>query len=260
LSFLKDRVDTIRVYRSVNGNMTGLQEFYSMHGLEHFLQFDEAIKSESRLAVNCQENFSTKRLLPTNNSFMCCRDVEFSPMQATMDIVQCLESHEPVNDHNVSNSRKLNADGCDTILHQPPTNEKECEKRSLPSSFLSSTPSVRKVFSVDVDTLRTMNLEFLTKMGYNVGPSSQTLISKGSVNNSRPSTDSNRPIIWQVKEELPNSMLEISQRDRKSLNTAILAAMDRALEIAKNCCESTCLSDQLPADLDLLPVGTNSDK
>jgi hypothetical protein len=34
---MKDRLDTVRVYQSVNGDMTHLQDHYTIHGLEHLL-------------------------------------------------------------------------------------------------------------------------------------------------------------------------------------------------------------------------------
>lgn len=46
LDFMKERLDTIRVYRSVHGNMRYLQDHYTIRGLEHFVEMHEYLEMQ----------------------------------------------------------------------------------------------------------------------------------------------------------------------------------------------------------------------
>jgi hypothetical protein len=251
--------------------MTGLHDYYSTHGLEHLLNLNQPIKTEQNLhCYNVTSNYTnpllheylkTRSLLPSKHPALFSDDVVAPLKQATADMVQNITSQEQVNAKSLNDA---------SILHQSRTHgsfkdHKSNENLPLPVTLLSSTPSIRNLYSVDVDSLRKMNFEFLKSMGLNTKPNLQTLTSintakqvpsrlASSIPNTRRRED------MSVLPVLPNSLLSLCQRGGNNLNSTILEAMNHALEITSNCADPIGPldpSNHFPATLEILPVDSN---
>ena len=238
---MQDRIDTIRVYRSVNGNMSGLQEYYCTHGLEKFLALDGFIKAEemiTRRNISDLKSFSSSALT-ANIARRCFND----------DTATFPESNESGVLESTIEKRPTTISE-DSLSHASIINH---TKRVYPlGNAAVPTTMGKNAYSVDAKSLRQMNVEFLKSMTANAslhptkahtGPLlSHSLLNSSYCHESMPTATSF------------NMLLDFKNLRNADYNANVINVMNQALEIASACVEH--MNSSMPV-IELPSVGTS---
>lgn len=221
-SFLQDRIDNIRVYRSVHGNMAGLEDYYCTTGLEHFLAENGPIMlKQSQLSVISAVLMEQRRqkLLHQSDPESVSRLAGRLSSDAREQAQKRASAHLP------SSSKSL----LDASEHE----------RCMRSSFFSigkeilanpmrlvsvPLPSTKRpsnyLSPVDVTTLRQMNLKLLTSFHTKADSVLTNVISD---------KDAAASLMTLKGMSRTISLSKISQSD--NVNSSVLDAMNEALAI-----------------------------
>jgi hypothetical protein len=181
-AFLKDRVDTIRIYRSVNGDMSCLQDHYSARGLEPYLQSQQLVhfqlNQQRLIAAVLAEQMRQKQAghtdpaaLQQQVSKQTAEALKQALERASMDASDLAASDEDsVSD---TDSHQDSSFG-DDDSSSPTKNE----LIQVPQMFNVPMPDVvtppDRIFSVDVLSLHDMNLHLVEQMRAKVAAKTKT--------------------------------------------------------------------------------------
>lgn len=246
-SFLQDRIDTIRVYRSVNGNMSGLQDYYCTHGLEHFLAVGGPIEAEEKITrSNISGLNGLSSSLPTTNNARRVNNATDTFRKSNESGV--LENAIENGPATIAEDSMSHASTEKSILNIDHT------KRANPLGNAAVPTTMRQnVYSVDVKYLRQMNIEFLKSMTANAELRTNSLL---------PTKENTGPLLAHsllnssyCHESIQTAANFNTLLDFKNLRSAdyganVISVMNQALEITSACVEN--MNSSMPV-IELVP-------
>lgn len=198
-TFLQDRIDTIRVYQSVNGNMSGLQDFYCITGLENFLQTDQLLrlqyKQKRLISEILLEQLRQKYLIAKNPDTLkdiaqrFTLDAQYEALQRASSTTNIYNNHVV---HKVYDRCQYTTQNDQTALN------------SMVGNRGTNDITRRKIYPVDMISLRQLNAHLL-----------ETTKSRNAILSSN----------FASKQHGPN------QVENKGMHPTVIAAMDHALAI-----------------------------
>jgi hypothetical protein len=251
-SFLKDRLDTIRVYRSVNGNMSGLQDYYCTTGLEHFLHLNHPLtlkriqKQKTSAVVTLhlrqkllqQNDPESLRQLATHLSLEARQQAQ--KRADSSSYVSTTGSIDGKSQADVDEEHLLTGDG--TGYSHTGNLAKPMHPFSHPIPTMKA--SCGKFFPVDVRSLREMNSQLLETLRSKAERTTNSDVGKDTV-----SSSATLNTIFRGSEQW-ESLNFLSADRRDSFSTAyrpssstVLEAMNCALAITNVCSDPVSAAD-----------------
>jgi len=172
-AFFKDRIDTIRVYRSVKGNMAGLTSHYSVRGLEPFLEYHKHIALQRQ-----QRTLVTAVLAEQHRQKLMGGPRDPAPIQALVSRLAATARQEALDraaldvvkthDDSDGNSSDEDSDDDDDDVDDSDggSHHEEDAKYSSKQASTASLASISSArpFAVNMTELRNMNLRLLHEM------------------------------------------------------------------------------------------------
>lgn len=246
---MQDRIDTIRVYHSVKGNMSGLHDYYCIHGLESFLAIDQPMKVGLRLRRNSTSvgtgHFTRDLSHPTKLSSSRCTSL------FTFSNAICLNnakstSRKP-NESRISEKQTENVLAAvdeDSISHASVDEDPYGNNVSLPSTIQ------KRIHSVDVKSLRMLNMKLLKSMCSDADLSTKSMLSteaeaelstRNSLLNIRYGSLEGGE--RQTKLLQSNTELDFSPLVNSDYKATMINVMNRALEITSACVDPMTFHD-----------------
>lgn len=245
---MQDRINTIRVYRSVNGNMSGLDDYYCIHGLEHFLAVNQPLKTEQRFRLSGTsartDQPGQELSYPTSLSSSKCTEwltVNNAPfLDNAMATLQ--KSNEfGIPDHAfkkisvVDNDDLRSYSSTEKIVDNVDNKNTPVDRRG--DVRLTSTMR-KKIDFVDVKSLRKMNMELLKSMRANAESNAMNLLLKTDAALLKADALSSRSFVSMEglgKISTPDTIPDFIQLGSTDYNATLLNVMNQALEITSNC-------------------------
>lgn len=263
-SFMQDRNDTIRVYRSVKGNMSGLHDYYCIHGLEKFLAVDQPMKVGQKLRGSIISALPTHFVDLSHQTMLSSSNCTslltiYNVMNLNNAIATLRQSNEPGFLDKQIKRVLTSTDENDSTLHGSAENievyvDNNRNRKAIDNFGVPVPTAIRKnIFAVDVKSLRVLNMKLLKSMCTNSPLSAMSLSNKAEaeLRTSNSLLYSRNDITERVAIErtpIPlecNTLQSISYIGNTEYNATIMNVMNRALEITSSCVDPTMSSNQL---------------
>lgn len=227
-SFLKDRLDTIRVYHSVNGDMSCLKDYYSARGLEQHLHFQQNLclqqKQRRLIAAVLSEQMRQKQggckdpeALQQQAALQTAEALEAAQQRAAMDAVDVMATTQTDEESVCDNHSSVSGDDDEPLspaVRSHPGREEALVRPSevnVPMPDLSLTAG--KLNGVDIVSLRTMNMHLLNKMRAKVAAKSKKI---NSCNNNELSSSTLEELDKELEQWETLYRMQLHRRDSLS--------------------------------------------